>query len=103
MRFVGQTEIAGFLAQSPGYVDPVRAWLSEMKHGHWTSPAALAADFQNLDTTELPAVVFYLAPAALRIETIIDFRMGIVLLVAIAPFAAMQGNPQHFWNAHRDN
>ena len=103
MRFVGQTEVAGFLARSPGYVDTVRAWLAEMKHGRWASAAALAANFQNVDTSELPSVVFYLAPAALRIETIIDFRMGIVLLVAIAPFAAMQDNPQHSWNARRDN
>jgi hypothetical protein len=103
MRFVGQTEVAGFLAQSPRYVDTVRAWLAEMKNGRWTSATALAADFHNVDTSELPSVVFYLAPAFLRIETIIDFRMGIVLLVAIAPFAAMQGNPQHSWNAHRDN
>jgi mRNA-degrading endonuclease HigB of HigAB toxin-antitoxin module len=103
MRFVGQTEIAGFLAQSPGYRDTIRAWLAEMKHGRWASAAALAADFQNVDTSELPSVVFYLAPAALRIETIIDFRIGIVLLMAIAPFAAMQGNPQHSWNAQRDH
>ncbi len=103
MRFVGQTEVAGFLAQLPGYSDTVSAWLAEMKHGRWASAAALAADFQNVDTSELPSVVFYLAPAAVRIETIIDFRMGIVLLVGIAPFAATQGNLKHSWNAHRDN
>jgi mRNA-degrading endonuclease HigB of HigAB toxin-antitoxin module len=103
MRFVGQTEVAGFLAQSPGYVDALRAWLAEMKHGRWASAAALAADFQNVDTSELPSVVFYLTPAALRIETIVDFRMGIVLLVAIAPFAAMKGNQQRDWNARRDH
>jgi len=102
MRFVGQTEVAGFLAQSPEHGDTVRAWLAEMKHGRWVSAAALAADFQNVDTSELPSVVFYLAPAALRIETIIDFGMGIVLLVAIAPFTAMQGDSQNSWNAHRD-
>lgn len=103
MKFVGQTEVAAFLAVSPGYEDAVRAWLAEMKYGQWLSAAALTADFQNVDTSELPSVVFYLAPAALRIETIIDFRVGIVLLVAISPLAAVQGSPQYSWNARRDH
>jgi mRNA-degrading endonuclease HigB of HigAB toxin-antitoxin module len=103
MRFVGQTEVVEFLAQSPEYADTVRAWLAEMKHGHWASAATLTTDFQNVDTSGLPSVVFYLAPATLRIETIINFRMSIVLLVALAPFTSMQGNLQQPWNAHRDN
>jgi mRNA-degrading endonuclease HigB of HigAB toxin-antitoxin module len=103
MRFVGQTEVAGFLAQSPRYGDTIRAWVAEMKNGKWDSAAALATDFKDLDTSELPSVVFYLTQGTLRIETIIDFRMGIVLMVAITPFTTMQGNAQRDRNARRDH
>lgn len=90
MRFVGQTELAGFLTRSPGYADTLRAWLAEMKHGRWTSAAGLVADFPNVDASDLPSVVFRLALAALRVETIIDFRRGIVLLVEITAVASLR-------------
>jgi mRNA-degrading endonuclease HigB of HigAB toxin-antitoxin module len=103
MRFVGKTEVGGFLAQAPEYDDTVKAWAAEMKHGHWHSAAALAADYQNIDISDLPSVIFYLESVELRIDTMIDFRRGIVLLVAIAPFAAAEDNPQSFSNAHHDH
>jgi mRNA-degrading endonuclease HigB of HigAB toxin-antitoxin module len=103
MRFVGQTEIAAFLAEYPGDSDGLRAWLAEMKHRSWSSPDALAADFLKVDASSLPAVIFYLEPIALRIETLIDFRNGVVLLTAIQRPAMTSGHSCQTWNAHRDH
>jgi mRNA-degrading endonuclease HigB of HigAB toxin-antitoxin module len=91
MRFVGQTEVAAFLAGSPAYDNTVKAWVAEMKSGQWNSAGALAADFQHVDISALPWVVFYLLPSALRIRTLIDFRIGVVMLLAIDLSAAWHG------------
>ncbi|SRR6266436_183421 len=92
MRFVGQTEVAAFLAGSPAYDNTVKAWVAEMRSGQWASATALAADFQNVDVSALPWVVFYLLPSALRIRTLVDFRIGVVMLLAIDLSAAWHGN-----------
>jgi mRNA-degrading endonuclease HigB of HigAB toxin-antitoxin module len=98
MRFVGQTEVAAFLADSPAYDNTVKAWVAEMKSGQWGSATALAADFQNVDVSALPWVVFYLLPSALRICTLIDFRIGVVMLLAIDLSAAWHGTQTQPWN-----
>jgi mRNA-degrading endonuclease HigB of HigAB toxin-antitoxin module len=83
MRFLGQTEIASFLAQCPEQAQAVRAWLAEIRYGRWPGPEALAADFLDVDASDPPVVVFQLLPIGVRIETLVDFRNGIVLLTAI--------------------
>jgi hypothetical protein len=83
VRFVGQTEIASFLLEWPEYAEPLQAWLTEMKHRRWPSADALAVDFPNVDASRAPVLVFYLLPAGIRIETLVDFRNGIVLLTVI--------------------
>jgi len=98
MRFVGQAEAAAFLADSPSYDVTVKAWVAEMKSGHWESAAALASDFQHVDASALPEVTFYLVPSALRIRTLIDFRIGIVMLLAIDFSAAWHGHQTQPWN-----
>jgi mRNA-degrading endonuclease HigB of HigAB toxin-antitoxin module len=104
MRFVGQTEIFAFLATSPGHGDTVRAWAGEIKHRNWKSAAELAADFQSVDISDVPVVIFYLSPpASLRISTLIDFRLGIVLVTGVQPPAAMSDHFLQSWDAHRDH
>jgi hypothetical protein len=103
LRFVGQSEVAAFVAQLPAYGDTVRAWVSEMKHRNWLSAAAFATDFKNVDASNLPAVIFYLAPPGLRIETLVDFRAGIIMLVAIEPSTVWRGNQLQPWNTQSDH
>jgi mRNA-degrading endonuclease HigB of HigAB toxin-antitoxin module len=98
MRFVGQTEVAGFLGGSPAYDNTIKAWVAEMRSGQWESATALAADFQNIDVSALPWVVFYPLPSALRIRTLIDFRIGVVMLLAIDLSAAWHGTQAQSWN-----
>jgi mRNA-degrading endonuclease HigB of HigAB toxin-antitoxin module len=94
----GQTEVAAFLASSPAYDNTVKAWVAEMKSGQWNSATALAADFQNVDVSASPRVNFYLAPSALLLGTLINFRIGIVMLLAIELSAAWHGPRAQPWN-----
>lgn len=83
MRFVGQTEVAAFLADWPALVDPVRAWLTEIKHRQWSGYQALASDFLSVDASAPPEVVFTLSSACVRIVTLFDFQNDVVLLTSI--------------------
>jgi hypothetical protein len=51
----------------------------------------------------LPVVIFYLESTALQIETLIDFRNGVVLLTAIQRPAMTPDRSLPTWNAHRDH
>ncbi len=88
MRFVGQTEIAAFLADCPAHAEAVRAWLLEIKHRRWSNSVALTRDFLSADVSSPPAVVFDLSPFGIRIGTLIDFRSGVVLLTDIEDYAS---------------
>lgn len=103
MRFVGLTEIAAFIAQCPGDAETVRAWMMEIKHRTWASAGALALDFPNADASHLPVVVFYLGFRSVRIETLIDFRNGIVLLTEVHRLAMMPGRSPQNWAANHDH
>jgi mRNA-degrading endonuclease HigB of HigAB toxin-antitoxin module len=89
MRFVGQTEIAAFLLERPLHGDALRAWVAEVKHQRWMSADEMAADFRNVDASDLPIVMFYVASTGLRIETLVNFRIGIVLVTGITAFATL--------------
>jgi mRNA-degrading endonuclease HigB of HigAB toxin-antitoxin module len=89
MKFLGQVEAATFLREHPRQAETLRAWLGEIQHRNWHSPEALAADLHNVDTTSPPLAVFRLGRAALEIETLVDFRSGIVLLTGIREEAAL--------------
>ena len=93
MRFLGQSEISEFLVGRPDCGSLVRAWVSELKHRDWDCAAALQADFRLVDISALPTVTFHLQPATLRIDTLIDFRRRIVLLIAIGQAALATSAP----------
>jgi hypothetical protein len=69
---------------------------------HRRSAAEFTGDFKNVDVSNLPALVFYPAPAGLRIDTLINFRTGIIMLMAIEPIAASRSNQLQPWNTQRD-
>lgn len=83
MRFVGLTEIACFVASLPDEGAIVRAWLMEIRFRTWETADSLLADYPNADISRPPVVVFYVGDDGLRIETIIQFRAGIVFLTQI--------------------
>ena len=83
MRFVGQAEVTAFLANSPALAEPVRAWLTEVRHRHWDGYQALASDFLSADVSTPPEVVFNLSPSGVRIVTLFDFPNDVVLLTSI--------------------
>lgn len=94
MRFAGLAEVATFLAQCPGETEAMRAWVTEVRHRTWANAAALTTDFADVDTSRLPTVVFGLQRGILQIETLIDFRSGIVLLTAIRRRPDRSQNPR---------
>jgi hypothetical protein len=83
MRFLGHVEVVSFLREHPGYAENLLAWLGEIQHRYWRNSRALAADFQSVDVTCPPAVVFRLGRPELVIETLADFRNGIMLLTRV--------------------
>ena len=89
MKFLGQHEALAFLRQHPARADTVRAWLAEIRNRNWPSAEAMAADFRAIDATDLPRVVFDLDPAGIQIETLVDFRNGVVLLTGFRRTAAL--------------
>ncbi len=83
MRFVGQSEILGFLRDHPAEAERVQAWVAEIRHRNWQSPGELAAAFQDVDASRLPLTVFRFRRPPLHIETLIDFRANVLVLLAI--------------------
>lgn len=83
MVFLGQTEVAVFLRRHPAEAERLQAWLSEMRHRDWDNAQALSADFRNVDTSSPPRAIFQLGDPPLRIETLIDFRTKVVLVLGI--------------------
>jgi len=83
MMFLGRIELEAFLREHPGQAETLRAWLGEIQHRDWLSREALAADFRSVDANCPPLAVFRLGRPALVIETLVDFRNGIVLLTGI--------------------
>lgn len=103
MRFVGQTEIAAFLAEWPVQGESVRAWLAEIKYREWPSAAALGSDFRSADVSGVPTVVFYLSEAGVRIETLVDFRTGVVMLRGIGIYTTKWRIATDGWTARHDH
>jgi hypothetical protein len=83
MKFLGQQEAASFLREHSGQGETLRAWVAEVRHRKWDNLEALLVDFENVDATSPPGVVFRFDAAGLQIETFVDFRNGIVLLTGL--------------------
>jgi hypothetical protein len=92
MKFLGLAEAALFLREHPKQAEALRAWLGEIQHRKWCSYEALAADFQYVDITFPPRAIFRLGQPALEIDTLMDFRNGIVLLTGIRFSQIAQSN-----------
>jgi mRNA-degrading endonuclease HigB of HigAB toxin-antitoxin module len=83
MKFLGQMEVAEFVKAHPGQADTVRAWVAEVRLRNWPDSKALSADFQSVDCSKSPLVVFRLVGGALTIEALVNFRTGLLFLTEI--------------------
>jgi mRNA-degrading endonuclease HigB of HigAB toxin-antitoxin module len=92
--------VAAFLANCPALSDPVRAWLTEIKHRRWEGYQALESDFLSADASAPPEVVFNLSPPGVRIVTLVDFRNDVVLLISIQRHPT-RSSETHTRNEHR--
>jgi len=101
MRFVGQAEVVAFLRDYPTESERLQAWVAEMRHCNWRSVQELTAAFTAVDSSRSPLMVFQLASPPLRIETLIDFRTNVLMLLAIKyPLARLA--PHQDRNERRD-
>lgn len=83
MRFVGQSEVAAFLRDHHLESERLQSWVAEMRHRHWRSPQHLTTAFRDVDVSHLPTALFRFDRPRMHIETLIDFRTSVIVLVAI--------------------
>ncbi|MFN4281417.1 MAG: hypothetical protein ACK4NA_02115 [Alphaproteobacteria bacterium] len=83
MNFLGEMELHGFIRSHPRTGEMLRAWAAEMRCRTWESTHALLRDFKYADVRSPPIVVFSFPNPAIDVETLMDFRRGIVLLTEI--------------------
>lgn len=65
----------------------LRAWVYELKNWKKMEPERLLSAFPKVDMSSSPKVIFYLSAAPLTIETLIDFRTGVVLVIDVFKLA----------------
>ena len=83
MRFVGQAEVVAFLREYPAESERLQAWVAEMRHRKWRSAGELTSAFRDIDTSRSPLTVFRFDRPPIHIETLIDFRTNVLMLLAI--------------------
>lgn len=83
MRFVGQAEVAAFLRDHPVEADRLQAWVAEVRHCNWRCQQDLMTAFRDVDASGSPLIVFRFDRPPMHIETLIDFRTNVLVLLAI--------------------
>jgi hypothetical protein len=83
MRFVGQAEVLAFLRDCPAETERLQSWVAEIQHHNWRNFRELLATFQDVDASRPPLTIFRLNRPPLHIETLIDFRTNVLMLLAI--------------------
>jgi hypothetical protein len=80
MRLLGQVEVAAFVRHHPDETEVLAAWLNEVRHHGWANSDALMADFRSAEAHQPPYAVFRLGPTPVFVETIVDYRNGVILV-----------------------
>src|SRR5688572_615663 len=88
MKLLGTTELAAFLKEQPDRAESLNAWAAEIRDRNWASPEAMARDFPHADIGQ-PEAVFQMGVPPAIVETLIDFRNGVLLVVGLRPAAAL--------------
>jgi mRNA-degrading endonuclease HigB of HigAB toxin-antitoxin module len=102
MRFVGQAEVATFLRLHPAESERLQAWVAEIRHRNWRSPQELKTAFRDVDAARSPLTVFRFDRPPLHIETLIDFRTNVLVLLAIK-HPRLHVAQLQYGNEHRDH
>lgn len=90
MRLLGQVEVADFVRSNPQDAEVLWAWLNEVRYRTWASSEALVADFRSAEAQQPPYVVFRLGSTPVLVETIVDYRNGVVLVTRLSVRASMR-------------
>jgi mRNA-degrading endonuclease HigB of HigAB toxin-antitoxin module len=101
MRFVGQAEVAAFLRDHPAESERLQAWVAEMRHRNWKNLRDLTTAFRDVDASHSPLAIFRFDRPPMHIETLIDFRTNVLLLLAIK-YPRLRLAQLQYGNEHRD-
>ena len=80
---MGQAEVAAFLRDHPVETERLQAWVAEMRHHNWRNAQDLATMFRDVDGSRPPMTIFRFDKPPLHMETMIDFRTNVMVLLAI--------------------
>lgn len=83
MRFIGQVEVAAFVRDHPAETERLQAWVAEMRRRNWRNARDLTAAFREVDASRTPLVIFRFGRPSIHIETLMDFRSKVLILIAI--------------------
>lgn len=85
MRVVGADVIDAYLAARPPSLTTefLRALIYELREHSWKKPQVFASAFPKADLSALPKAVFRLEDGAVLVDTLVDFRTGVVLVTGI--------------------
>ena len=84
MKLLGQVEVADFVRGHPDEAEILGAWLSEVRHRNWADSKALMAEFRSAQAQQPPYAVFRLGRTPVLVETVIDYRNGVVLVTRLS-------------------
>lgn len=85
MQVVGIDVVDDFIRASPETdAEFLRAWIFEIARGQWRDFLTLRRAFASVTIGPGAAIRFELAACPLVIDTVIDFRVGVMLVLRVA-------------------
>lgn len=85
MRVIGLHHVADFLKTiaRPDQADALRSFVYELQYRQWDDADSLAGEFADVVSGKASFIIFRLAAGAVRVDTIAEFRTGVVVITAV--------------------
>ena len=83
MHLLGRSKLQPLLGLNPRIDRWLINWVAEIRHATWTSPRDLFRQYPSAIHAADTRFLFRVPDASRGIETIVDFRPGITLIVSL--------------------
>ena len=87
VKLVGRDKLTDFAKKHPQARGPIKAWVAEVEAAVWTTMANIKARFPHASILADNHVVFNLGGNKYRLETIMVFASGVVVVLRIGTHA----------------